>query len=70
MFERKARGSLFPPECVPQMLGRCARGSGGDRAAPQPGACKINELSMKATKHEKNITQATSNGIFKNKTAL
>jgi hypothetical protein len=29
------------------MLARRARGSGGDRAAPQPVACKNNELSTR-----------------------
>jgi len=37
---RRSRVSKFPPECVPQMLARRVRGSGGDNPRAQQVACK------------------------------
>ncbi len=43
----RRRVSKFPPECVPQMLARRARGSGGDSPTAQQVAYQYNELKAR-----------------------
>ena len=51
--------------CLPK-----ARGSGGDRAAPQLGACKNNDVIYVKQTNAKNTLKHTSNCILNNKTSL